>query len=55
MLAPFKYVKSLPAKGVRDVLIDALNVWLRASERSLDIIKTVVDLLHTSSLMLMKA
>lgn len=51
VLAPYKYIKSLPAKGVRDILINALDVWLQVPERSLDIIKEVVDLLHTSSLM----
>ena len=34
------------------MLIDALDVWLQIPEGSLNIIKKVVDLLHTSSLML---
>ncbi|KAI9841642.1 MAG: hypothetical protein M1837_000489 [Sclerophora amabilis] len=51
IFAPFKYIKSLPSKGVRDILIDALDVWFRIPKRSLNIIKEVVDLLHTSSLM----
>lgn len=51
ILAPFNYIKSLPSKGVRDILIDSLNVWFQLPERSLQIIKKVVDLLHTSSLL----
>ncbi|KAI5795731.1 putative geranylgeranyl pyrophosphate synthase, partial [Geopyxis carbonaria] len=51
VLAPFNYIKSLPSKGVRDILIDSLNVWFQLPENSLQIIKKVVDLLHTSSLL----
>lgn len=50
-MAPYQYIKSLPGKGVRDMLIDALNVWLQVPQYQLDIIKKVVELLHTSSLM----
>jgi hypothetical protein len=51
IMAPYIYIKSLPGKGIRDILIDALNVWLQVPERQLGIIKKVVELLHTSSLM----
>lgn len=51
MLAPYLYIKSLPGKGIRDILIDALNIWLQVPEKDLVIIKKVVELLHTSSLM----
>ncbi|KAF2839697.1 terpenoid synthase, partial [Patellaria atrata CBS 101060] len=50
ILAPFRYINSPPSKGVKDVLIDALNAWHHVPEGSLETIKSVVDLLHTSSL-----
>ena len=49
--APIGYLTSLPGKGIRNVTIDALNVWLRVPDESLDLIKSVVGLLHNLSLM----
>lgn len=51
ILAPFTYIQSMPSKGVRDRLIDSLNIWLQVPEEPLQIIRNVVHLLHTSSLM----
>ncbi|GES63959.1 gibberellin cluster-GGPP-synthase [Aspergillus terreus] len=51
VLAPFKYIKSMPSKGAREKLIDALNWWFKVPQPELEIIQNVVDLLHTSSLM----
>ncbi|KAJ0162043.1 Ophiobolin F synthase [Colletotrichum tanaceti] len=51
VMAPFKYIASLPSKGVRDTFIDALNWWLKVPDDSLLIIKTVISMLHDSSLM----
>ncbi|MCJ1461492.1 hypothetical protein MMC07_000089 [Pseudocyphellaria aurata] len=52
ILAPFEYLTSLPSKGIRNAAIDAINVWLKLSEEPLTLIKSVVSLLHSSSLML---
>lgn len=41
----------MPSKGVREKLIDSLNIWFQIPEESLKVIKDIVDLLHTSSLM----
>ncbi|KAK4119290.1 terpenoid synthase [Parathielavia appendiculata] len=49
--APFDYVRSLPSKGVRDTLADALNLWACLPEDTLIQIKEVVGDLHTASLM----
>jgi hypothetical protein len=49
--APFGYVRSLPSKGVRDTLADALNLWAGLPEDTLMQIKEVVGDLHTASLM----
>ncbi|TQN70475.1 Ophiobolin F synthase [Colletotrichum shisoi] len=51
VMAPFKYIASLPSKGVRDTFIDALNWWLKVPDDSLLSIKTVIRMLHDSSLM----
>ncbi|KAL8684005.1 MAG: hypothetical protein Q9186_000035 [Xanthomendoza sp. 1 TL-2023] len=51
-LAPYEYVKSMPSKKVREVLIDGLNRWLQLPEKSLDIIRNIVVMLHTAALML---
>ncbi|CAJ0550029.1 Ff.00g099590.m01.CDS01 [Fusarium sp. VM40] len=50
-LAPYKYIERLPSKGVRNILIDALNIWFKVPETSSDIIREVTTLLHSSSLM----
>ncbi|KAK7724753.1 hypothetical protein SLS63_008447 [Diaporthe eres] len=51
-LAPFKYIASLPSKGIRDTFVDALNWWLDVPEASMQSIKTIVSMLHDSSLIL---
>jgi len=50
--APFEYTVSLPSKGVRSTFIDALNVWCRLPPQALHDIKSIIDQLHTASLML---
>jgi hypothetical protein len=51
VLEPFRYVATLPSKGIRNVAIDALDIWYRVPEHSLNAIKRVIDMLHSSSLM----
>ncbi|KAL2139942.1 hypothetical protein VTI28DRAFT_4454 [Corynascus sepedonium] len=50
--APFTYVQSMPSKGVRDALADALNLWAGLPETAVTRIKKVINDLHTASLML---
>ncbi|KJK73476.1 hypothetical protein H634G_11289 [Metarhizium anisopliae BRIP 53293] len=50
--APIEYIQSLPAKGIRSRIADALNVWLNVPQESVTTIKRVVDMLHGSSLVL---
>lgn len=52
VLAPFDYTSSLPSKGVRDALTDALNVWLQVPPSVLAQVKTIIGTLHNASLML---
>jgi hypothetical protein len=49
--APFTYIKSLPSKGVRDTLADALNIWTDLPEEMVERIKGVVGDSHAASLM----
>lgn len=49
---PSHYIASLPGKGIRGKVIDALNRWYRVPEPTVAIIKSVINLLHNASLML---
>ncbi|KAF3908575.1 hypothetical protein ABW21_db0208578 [Orbilia brochopaga] len=51
VLDPFQYIKSLPSKKIRNYAIDALDIWYRAPQSSVDTIINVVDILHSASLM----
>ncbi|KAK6341371.1 hypothetical protein TWF696_008449 [Orbilia brochopaga] len=51
-LVPFEYVASLPSKKIRKIAIDALNYWYDVPQSSLSIINSVIDMLHSSSLMI---
>jgi geranylgeranyl pyrophosphate synthase len=50
--APTRYIDSLPAKGIRDMVIDALNFWFQVPAEETTIIKKTVSLLHGASLMM---
>lgn len=50
--APSNYIRSLPSKGVRRILIESLNEWFEVPRQSQEIITLIVDFLHNSSLML---
>lgn len=51
LLEPYDYLISIPGKEVRSALIDAFNVWLQVPSDNLAMIKKVVQMLHTASLM----
>ncbi|OJD32476.1 geranylgeranyl pyrophosphate synthase [Diplodia corticola] len=50
--APCAYIASLPSKGVRNTLIDALNQWFGLPPARIEPIKAATTLLHNASLML---
>ncbi|KAK0702763.1 geranylgeranyl pyrophosphate synthase [Lasiosphaeris hirsuta] len=52
VMAPTAYISSLPSKGVRTLLIEAVNTWLDVPADALSTISSVIDSLHNSSLML---
>lgn len=51
MLEPYEYLLQVPGKDVRGKLIDSFNKWLQISEPELNQIKTIVSMLHNSSLL----
>jgi len=49
---PYQYLLEIPGKGVRSQLIKAFNEWLQIDEVQLKSITQVIDMLHTSSLLI---
>ncbi|GKT60685.1 geranylgeranyl pyrophosphate synthase [Colletotrichum tofieldiae] len=49
---PFDYLSALPGKDFRAQLIQAFNVWLEVPQESIDVITSVVGMLHTASLLI---
>lgn len=52
VMEPYRYLCSLPSKGVRNKTIDALNFWLKVPAERVNTIKSITECLHASSLML---
>jgi geranylgeranyl diphosphate synthase type 3 len=50
-LEPYRYLEQTHGKGVREKLIDAFNKWFHVPELQLSMIKRIVAMLHTASLM----
>ncbi|KAJ4253874.1 geranylgeranyl pyrophosphate synthetase [Fusarium torreyae] len=51
ILQPQKYLEMMPSKGFRNAVIDGLEVWYQVPEKSLTVIREIINLLHSSSLM----
>ncbi|KFX89132.1 hypothetical protein O988_08748 [Pseudogymnoascus sp. VKM F-3808] len=52
LLAPQRYIQSLPSKNIRSKLVDAFNIWFQLPEDLIDTIKGIIDDLHNATLML---
>ncbi|KAJ8594222.1 terpenoid synthase [Rhizopogon salebrosus TDB-379] len=52
ILAPFTYITSRPGKETCTLLIEALNVWLAVPHEQLTVIRHIVRMLHSASLMI---
>ncbi|KAK2760326.1 hypothetical protein FQN54_002394 [Arachnomyces sp. PD_36] len=52
VLAPYKYISSLPSKGVRKAAITALDTWLNIPEAPLSAIRVVTDYIHNTTLLI---
>ncbi|PKX98066.1 uncharacterized protein P174DRAFT_3118 [Aspergillus novofumigatus IBT 16806] len=48
---PSTYVRSLPSKKMRQIFIDALNLWYQVPDPEREILTSAIDLLHNCSLM----
>lgn len=51
LMGPFEYLFAQPGKDIRSQLIAAFNEWLEVPPESLGVIKNVVGMLHTASLL----
>lgn len=52
LLEPFTYLLSNKGKEIRSVLIDSFNVWLDVPQQDLEVVRKVVEMLHTGSLLM---
>lgn len=52
LAAPCRYIRNLPSKGIRSLLITGFNEWLDAPKASKECIDDVVTLLHDASLLI---
>lgn len=52
LLAPQRYIQSLPSKNIRSKLIDALNIWFKLPEDLVDTVKGIINDLHGATLIL---
>ncbi len=52
VLAPYNYISCVPSKGFRSSLIETLNSWMKVPPRKLNIVRSVIDMLHSASLIL---
>ncbi|KDN48185.1 terpenoid synthase [Tilletiaria anomala UBC 951] len=52
IMEPYSYLDAHPGKEVRSQLIHAFNEWLQVPDAKLDIIRKVVRMLHTASLLM---
>ncbi|KAF2866567.1 isoprenoid synthase domain-containing protein [Massariosphaeria phaeospora] len=52
VLEPYRYVSCLPSKGVRDMAVDSINLWLCVSPQFTETIRSIIKVIHNSSIML---
>ena len=51
ILEPYNHLLKNPGKDIRSLLIQGFNRWLQVPEDQLSIIKQVIAMLHTASLL----
>ncbi|GAA5861307.1 hypothetical protein JCM3774_000202 [Rhodotorula dairenensis] len=52
LIEPYTYLAAIPGKEFRSALTAAFNVWMHVAQDDLDIVKKVVGMLHTASLLM---
>lgn len=50
-MEPYTYLASVPGKEVRSALMAAFNEWMRVNDEDLSVVKKLVGMLHTASLL----
>lgn len=51
LVEPYTYLATVPGKEVRSALIAAFNEWMHVPEEDLTVVKKLVGMLHTASLL----
>lgn len=51
LVEPYTYLAAVPGKEVRSALIAAFNEWMHVPEVDLNVVKKLVGMLHTASLL----
>ena len=51
LIEPYTYLAAVPGKEVRSALIEAFNLWMHVAEADIAVVKKVVGMLHTASLL----
>ncbi|KAL8284194.1 hypothetical protein RQP46_004943 [Phenoliferia psychrophenolica] len=52
LVEPYTYLAAIPGKEVRSALIAAFNLWMNVAEADIAVVKKVVGMLHTASLLM---
>ncbi|TPX48812.1 hypothetical protein SeLEV6574_g01823 [Synchytrium endobioticum] len=52
LLEPFAYLCQYPGKEIRSKLIEAFDYWIKVPPAKLEIIRNIVEMLHSSSLLI---
>ncbi|GAA5835261.1 hypothetical protein JCM5353_003211 [Sporobolomyces roseus] len=52
LIEPYTYLAGIPGKEVRSALIGSFNDWMNCKEQDLEVVKKVVGMLHTASLLM---
>ncbi|EFA75498.1 geranylgeranyl diphosphate synthase 1 [Heterostelium album PN500] len=52
LLEPYKYISETPGKGIRTILIEAFNHWLKVDSEYVKKVADIVQALHMSSLLI---
>eukprot|EP00039_Didymoeca_costata_P008039 m.107256 g.107256 ORF g.107256 m.107256 type:complete len:309 (+) comp13920_c0_seq2:133-1059(+) len=52
LMEPFNYIAKIPGKGVRNILIQEFNKWMKIPSDKVEVIQEVIGMLHNASLLI---
>ncbi|KAF0700282.1 Aste57867_9190 [Aphanomyces stellatus] len=52
LLEPWNYIRAMPGKNVRAILVDAFQLWLQIDDEKIATIKEIIGSLHDASLLI---